>query len=48
MSEFTVTYEGTGRVPEQLVLRIIEEHEGDFDTEAALNAAEPIVLAPQE
>lgn len=48
VSEFTVTYEGTGRVPEQLVLRIIEEHEGDFDTEAALNAAEPIVLAPQE
>ena len=48
VSEFTVSYEGTGRVPEQLVLRIIEEHEGDFDAEAALNAAEPIILAPQE
>ena len=48
VTEFTVTYEGTGRVPEKLVLRIIEEHEGDFDTEAALNATEPIVLAPRE
>ena len=48
VSEFSVTYEGTGRVPEQLVLRIIEEHEGDFDTEAALKEAEPIILAVQK
>ena len=48
VNEFTVTYEGTGRVPEQLVLRIIEEHEGDFDAEAALKEAEPIILAIQQ
>ena len=48
VTEFTVTYEGTGRVPEQLVLRIIEEHEGDFDAEAALKEAEPIILAIQQ
>ena len=46
--EGTITYEGTGKAPQELVLRIIEEHEGDFDVNAALNDAEAIILSVQK
>ena len=45
--EGTLTYEGTGKVPQKLILRIIEEHEGDFDVNAAMNEAEAIILSGQ-
>ena len=48
VSDVVITYEGTGRLPQQLNLRIYEEHEGDFDTAAALAGTEPILLAVQE
>ena len=46
--EGTLTYEGTGKVPQKLILRIIEEQEGDFDVNAALDAAEAIILSGQQ
>ena len=48
VSDVNITYEGTGLLPQQLNLRIYEEHEGDFDTAAALAGTEPILLAVQE
>ena len=48
VSDVVITYEGTGRLPQHLILRIYEEHEGDFDTAAALSGTEPIILAVQE
>ena len=37
-------YQGTGKIPSELTLRIYVEHEGDFDEEAALSEAQPVVL----
>ncbi|MBR5962451.1 MAG: hypothetical protein IKZ98_15810 [Clostridia bacterium] len=48
VSDVSLTYEGTGRIPQQLTLRIYEEQEGDFDLDAALSETEPIILAVQE
>ncbi|MBP5725523.1 MAG: hypothetical protein J6Y48_00460 [Clostridia bacterium] len=45
--EGTLTYEGTGKVPQKLILRILEEQEGDFDVNAALDEAEAIILSGQ-
>lgn len=41
-------YEGTGRAPSELTLRIYIGHEGDFDEEAAIREAQPVVLKLQE
>ena len=48
VSDVNITYEGTGRLPQQLTLRIYEEQEGEFDTAAVLAGTEPILLAVQE
>ena len=43
-----VRYEGTGKIPSELTLRIFVDHEGEFDKDAAIREAQPVVLTPQK
>lgn len=43
--EGTITFEGTGKVPQELSLRIIEEQEGEIDVDAEMKEAEEIKLS---
>lgn len=43
-----LVYEGTGKAPSELTLRIYVCHEGDFDKEAAIREAQPVVLTLQK